>query len=660
MQGHFPFQTYAWSLGTTSFRMADFHKKVEEQISIINDFWSDPSYHNLEWDENTQKLYYDFAYIRNFITGDLKGDDKSKSKTARQKTSGLVEIGLIDGDRRLTEVGEKLLQIVKSGNFDSDNQFNIPADSYLYLKQIMKTICQVQEGIVRPFLVTGMVLQECDGYLTDDEFTYLLPLCVSDDITKDIINKIHLLRKNQTTVDRIICDSVLNRYNYPKALEYLVRSNKKENDIVSVGMNRKSPQYDKAYVSLYRSLFQIYIKNENSGLTHLKESFKNIKNKPIGLWKALFFNNHRIPNNINDLRKNDFSSVTNEAEFAMCFFKYMHLFKIRANLSDYQDLNKRYLSITDAFLFDDGKVTFTPLFDSFFKTDAKKIFKDSFSQCNKLTLNCSMEDINSNLGFNSSQLIDVFNKSTNQSISTLDDMFFYLENNRYQRFKHLIDSKFSNDTIISVLESCEKRDDDNNLISKFGGDTDVPTIFEYVVGIAWYRLSQYQGKVLDYMKLSLDSNLLPRTHAGGGESDIVYKYTATNEYPEHSLLIECTLMESSTQRRGEMEPVSRHLMNYLIDNDKNAYCTFISTYLNLTVVSDFRGRKDIPLYRDEVKHVDTMKIIPIDTIDLKNILKKNITYKQLYKVFENAYQNTTFKAPPEWYKKCVKLKIEKL
>ena len=33
----FTFQTYAWSLGTTSFRMANFHRKVEEQLIIFRD-----------------------------------------------------------------------------------------------------------------------------------------------------------------------------------------------------------------------------------------------------------------------------------------------------------------------------------------------------------------------------------------------------------------------------------------------------------------------------------------------------------------------------------------------------------------------------------------------------------------------------------------------
>lgn len=52
-------------------------------------------------------------------------------------------------------------------------------------------------------------------------------------------------------------------------------------------------------------------------------------------------------------------------------------------------------------------------------------------------------------------------------------------------------------------------------------NADVPTIFEYILSLAWYKISERKGKILDYLKLSLDSDLLPKEHAQGGEADIV-------------------------------------------------------------------------------------------------------------------------------------------
>jgi len=65
------------------------------------------------------------------------------------------------------------------------------------------------------------------------------------------------------------------------------------------------------------------------------------------------------------------------------------------------------------------------------------------------------------------------------------------------------------------------------------------------------------------MKLSLDVNMLPKRHAGGGEADLIFKYNDTPSYPAHDLLLEVTLSESTGQRQMEWEPVSRHLENHI-------------------------------------------------------------------------------------------------
>lgn len=118
--------------------------------------------------------------------------------------------------------------------------------------------------------------------------------------------------------------------------------------------------------------------------------------------------------------------------------------------------------------------------------------------------------------------------------------------------------------------------------------------FEYIVGIVWYKVSNRKGRILDYFNLSLDADLLPKTHAAGGMEDITYRYNATPGYPEHTLLIEATLAEANAQRRMEMEPVSRHLGDFLLrDNRQEAYALFVTPFLHLNVISDFRGRKHL-------------------------------------------------------------------
>ena len=117
--------------------------------------------------------------------------------------------------------------------------------------------------------------------------------------------------------------------------------------------------------------------------------------------------------------------------------------------------------------------------------------------------------------------------------------------------------------LIELLTCFEKRED-KRVEELVTDEAAVPTIFEYVLGIIWYKVSNRQGNILDFMKLSLEANLLPKTHAAGGYADIIYEYEACQSYPKHSLLLEATLSDGANQRRMEMEPVSRHLGDYRI------------------------------------------------------------------------------------------------
>lgn len=104
----------------------------------------------------------------------------------------------------------------------------------------------------------------------------------------------------------------------------------------------------------------------------------------------------------------------------------------------------------------------------------------------------------------------------------------------------------------------------------------------------------------------------------------------------------------------EMEPVSRHLGRHLIRTGNiNSYCVFATTYLDINVIADFRGRKHMPFYdtRDYTKSVDGMKIIPLQTSELITIVKKRKKYKQLYNVFYDSFNSDL--APHVWYKELI-------
>ena len=97
------YKSFCWSLGTTSFRMVEFNRKIEKQLELLDEFWHLPQNQSERWAENEimQISYYNFLKEKDFIDGNAP----RKAKDAREKTSGLVDLGLIDDERRITAAG---------------------------------------------------------------------------------------------------------------------------------------------------------------------------------------------------------------------------------------------------------------------------------------------------------------------------------------------------------------------------------------------------------------------------------------------------------------------------------------------------------------------------------------------------------------------------
>lgn len=641
------YQTFFWSIGTTSFRMKQFNRMVEEQLRLLNEFWKQTENKDLEWNSKTQIKYYNFMKLQGFITG----DEKKKDKNAREKTSGLVDLGLIYNDRRLTPVGQQLLYISAKGDFSSDNALLIEKDSFVYLKQLLKTSYKLGNGYVRPFIVVLYILTKV-GHISYDEFRYLLPLCIDNNSTITMIKKIQDIRIGKIDIDSIIIDKFMSMENYKQALDYFIEQNKiTEKIIIQIGMNRKSKSYDKQYYRIYTLLKKIYIEKQYNKINELYYDLKTLRLSKY--WVRNFFGNGlKKKVTMNDLVQNDFSHIKNEKTLKKVFFKFMHLNKIKATLDDYFDLNKRYIGLADVINFQNNIITLSIISKIFFTPIIDDIYKSiCYSESYNLTDNIDLKNIDSCLDLNESKLISNYNILHKKTIKSIKDINEEYYNDKYNRFNSMIDEMFNKNKLKELLE-CFKQRNDKKINQDVTQNADIPTIFEYIVGIIWYEISDRKGDILSYMNLSLDANLLPKSHATGGIADIIYKYEQAQKYPQHALLIEATLTDRNIQRRSEMEPVSRHLGEYLLKNSNHsAYCVFITTNLDINVISDFRSRKFIQFYdtKDNSKVINGMKIIPLETDILKLIIEKDYRYDELYCIFDQVYNNELNGL--EWYNK---------
>ena len=663
------YSSFFWSLGTTSFRTKEFNYSIEKQLACLDDFWKIPENSNQGWEKkymvpgqkdiyDIKNRYYDFMRERGLTVG----DDSIKYKAAREKTSGLVDLGLINENHRLTEVGHRILEISQSEDYSSDNPLLISKDSYVYLKQLLKTFIKTDGVYVRPFVVVLYLLSKLD-YLTYEEFTFLAPLCTSAEITEQMIKDISAIRRGEKSKEQIIVQVMMTKENYQKAYQVLMENEANEYIITQIGLNRKSRNYDKPYYPLYLLLKEIYLNKDYSKAHLLYKQTTAVSN--VGrYWRRYLFDTvslvaikkapwkHLLPS--------VFDNVTNEEELKTAFFQMMHLIKNLATLQDYFDLNRRYLNIANVMIFGDEQVKLDLVPKQFFASAIEELYLSAYTPSAELEHDCKMENICPALKFDKEDVVARLNEELGIELDNIDEAYSEVEKRRYDRFKTMVDTRFTDNDLLQLLDDFDSRNDDE-ISKKVTDNADTPTIFEYVLGIIWYKVSGYKGRILDYMKLSLDANLLPITHAAGGEADIVYEYAETKDYPAHTLLLEATLAESTNQRRMEMEPVSRHLGNHILrTNNKSSYCLFATNYLDMNVISDFRGRKNMFFYdtRDASRYVHGMKIIPLQTSDLRSILMTKRTYSELYPKYEKAYQKDAGMMPLYWYETCVKEKTD--
>lgn len=650
--GDIKYKSFCWVVGTTSFRTAKLNLKIEELLMLLDDFAS--KYEEWNWSNNdTQIDFYNYMQTKGFLVGKAARKDKD----ARQKTSGLVDIGFLDKNRIKTDSGLALLETVKLGKYDSDNIFNISQDSFVYLKQLLKTSLKINDDIVRPFLVTLGAIVDL-GYLSYDEFRYLVPLIKDKSSYAKIIKQIKEKRNANMSIDEIIYEQIISMDNYQKAYEIFINHKVSKDLICKIAINRKSPKYDEIYYELYLLLKDVFLSKDDK-LKALLEVIKRIKDKAQILWKNLIFGTI----NTQSIKKKQSECIHKGCPFLDCknennlkdmFFKFLHVFKAKATLEDYFDLNKRYFNLSDIIIFEHEKIKLDILPHYYFTDIIKQLKPEMFTACKNLTNNVSLEEISSAFCYSIENIYKKINKDYKTNIKNSIDVKNYIKQENIKRFDSLIDSKFSDATLIKLLDDFANRNDKEieKLVTE---DATISTIFEYIISIIWYKISDMQGDILDFMKLSLDANLLPKTHAGGGEADNVYKYTKTKDYKEHSLLIEMTLAEKTNQRKMEMEPVSRHLGNHLIKyGNLLDYSVFISTYLDANVISDFRFRSIMPYIKDE-KIIKGMKIIPLDTKAIQQILEKKLRYSKLYELFDRHHKKdiNSNKHPKDWYQEMI-------
>ena len=604
--------------GNTSAKESKLLINIEAHLVLLNELFATATKDDM-WISNSS---LQLRYAKLLEKSDLLNTREMKliAKNARTKVAFLKDLGLIDFDNlKITDIGEELLNLLNSKKFEEKNDFlQIDLVSLFFLKYFFSY--KKASDIENMFLKYLYVFKSLDGKLTKEQF-YLLPLISNYSSIDDFID---LLNEDDINLVEMFKGFIYSSEREQERRELFLEDYTTNNKITDLSAFKTS-KGDK-FVQQLPYILNVFMDIKNK--THNTVDVQNIFNKEIdgekNYFRSLYLPTMMGTTNLKITKKSYVSLYRHliqiicsktEHELINYFFDLIYTSRYFNNLKDYNAQNKYYLDLTGIFTFQNDEVKVSGIFNVLLQSSNYISILDKIShiEISKTSLNYLFED---------SDVKSAFKKF---GVDNTNDLNLFQYNQNKKKLEKLLRTKFTKDKIMEIIPYFKIREDDT-IQKDVTIRATVPTIFEYITAISWYYIDDKNIDFILNAGLSLDSNMLPKSHAVGGSSDFEIKYD------DHILMIEVTLTESTNQRRAEMESVSRHLGNILLniepDKREKSYGIFIAPHLNRNVLNDFRTRQ-VSYWENNSSYVKGMDILPIDTDDLVNILKSNRTYKEL-------------------------------
>lgn len=229
---------------------------------------------------------------------------------------------------------------------------------------------------------------------------------------------------------------------------------------------------------------------------------------------------------------------------------------------------------------------------------------------------------------------------------------------RRAEFDSFVECNYPEERVKTLLGLFSDRSNDSVIKEEVCPDATVPTIYEYVVGLAWYYFSNRTIDLLGSFNLTLSANFEPLTHAGGGMGDIVIYED------KRVVMLEATLMNANSQKRGEWEPVLRHSVNLKIDEEnvvgREVTTFFIADSFDFNTINIWKAISSVPLQSstDKSKFTDSVIIMPINTDELSRLMDRKSEYDEIIKQVRTLFLNDITSFDREWRDKFISRMME--
>ena len=654
-----------FNMGDTSFRRKTLLEDYKYLLPLLVEHKI--KYPVWEKDNKSQEAFFRTVLEKtDFFSEETNFTDSAKR--GRTLTNALIKPGLINDKRELSEVA---LHWVYNKTKEPDNLeklMNLSLDNLIFLRQWFKLRVYEPNGeeYFYPFRVALGFLRKYKDMQEAHLLVILHLLSPSLDSEKiyRIIENYDEVRSEKVSFEEYL-DENLNKNDEEVEANLIKAKELFSSEIVDIDKFHELFKNGKTKQEVYYKFFEAVEKfNQDKTIDNLKV-LVDISKEPA-IKKAFGFN--KIPFDIPKtnnftveefLKKNKNNNILSEnrVNFYLQFAKSKKVDLVR----EYSDMTKRTFGLSGFISFNNGLVNLTQpwIVENLFIVIGNNMalagvqaIKEYEGNINSLFyLDISLTQI---LKLSTSQIIAIEDSIKEEfGVSDVSTLKIRLEEEQEAKFRKVIESEFPKEKVIRLLGLFSERSikNDRKIKEMVTDSATVPTIFEYILAIAWFYISDLEYSLRKSVNLSLDGNYKPLTHAAGGDGDIVM------DFPNYKLMLEATLMDTNSQKRGELEPVIRHTANLAIRSQKEVITIFVADKVDTNVINIFKGASYIELVSTEngykEKSVDGVDIFALTINEISKAIQEKVKQTHIVDIIKENYEKEPVRIKTGWREEIV-------
>ena len=578
--------------------------------------------------------------------------DKNIEQRARHYTSNLVTLGLTNNKRIISPAGNDLLK--ENVKRDKLEEILPITDTNLILfRQLLKLkVYTKPDSSGKRYFYSPCL--------------YALYLLISrESVEKDFFKKqvqgISPYWYKQINLDDILKTDIVQLIDHDIDIPVSFRSTGKisQSDFGSHVKNRKSSKTVPIYYTFYSALYD-YVQDPNN------ENYIALRNILLGndkskIEKAFGYGSNilKCGNKAHPFTKEKFieenkDNILLTTDINIEIYKQYCISKYLDTAREYSDTTIRMLGATGLFQFSKPLIELSH--KEFFNVILShynlkqsilgEVTEEQYERWESLYYKSS--PVSSILDFDNSTIDDIVSDLRNKYGSCTDIRSVLIEENKVKLETH-IQEKYPPKKIVELLRLLANRNNDNTIKQYVNEDATVPTIFEYIVAIAWYYISSKKISVYDSLNLTLNGDLEPVLHAGGGAGDIVVKYS------DKIVMLEVTLMNAAAQKRGEWEPVLRHAINLTSESyPQKVFTIFVADTLDYNTINIWRAVAAVTLESSSTgEKTEHVVIMPFTNEHLCSFIEKKVSDDTIINEIEKSYDEIKANFDDSWHNKIL-------